>query len=84
MIMSTVMVRVDRESHGKLKELSARLGKPMPEVLAAAIEQYRRTELLKATNRGYARLRRKTADWRQETKERGAWDATLADGLGEE
>jgi hypothetical protein len=56
----------------------------MQDVLTAAIEQYRRAELLKATNLGYAKLRRNKAARREEKKQREMWDAALADGLGDQ
>lgn len=79
--MSTVMVRVERESHRTLKAISARTGQPMQDILAMAIEQYRRTRILKETNEAFARLRTRAVDWKAEQSERRLWESALADGL---
>ena len=52
----------------------------MQEVLARAIEEYRRLRFLKEANVAYAALQRNARQSRDEAKERSLWDATLADG----
>jgi hypothetical protein len=55
----------------------------MQAVLEQALEQYRRQQLLDATNAAYAALRAAPEAWAHLEHERLAWDHTLADGLEE-
>jgi hypothetical protein len=61
------------------------MGRTMQDVLAEAVEAYRRQRFLEGANAEYAALRADPTAWAEEQAERAAWDATLADGLeGEE
>ena len=82
--MSTVTVRVDRQTHGALKELAASGKQSVQSVLADAVERYRRERFLAQCNADYARLRQDDEAWAEELEERAAWDATLLDGLEDE
>ncbi len=82
--MGTVMVRIGRESHQVLRELSEQTGEPMRVVLARAIEEYGRKRFLEGANEDFTALRADPVSWREEQQERGEWDVTLADGLEEE
>jgi hypothetical protein len=53
----------------------------MKDVLARAVEAYRRKRLLDDANRAWAALRGDEAAWRDEVAERALWDQTLGDGL---
>jgi hypothetical protein len=55
----------------------------MQAVLEQALEQYRRQQLLEATNAAYAALHTAPEDWANLEQERLAWEQTLADGLEE-
>lgn len=55
----------------------------MQAVLEAALEHYRRQQLLAATNAAYAALRADPAQWAELERERAAWDQTIADGLAD-
>ncbi len=79
--METVMMRIGRESHRALRELSEQTGEPMRAVLARGIEEYGRKRFLEGANEDFAALRADPVAWREEQQERRAWDATLADGL---
>ena len=81
--MDTQTVRISKESHAVLRDLSRRSGKSMQALLAMAIEHIRREHLLDQTNAGYARLRADPEAWEAVTREQEAWEATLADGLSE-
>jgi hypothetical protein len=75
------MMRVRRETHQALQELSEEAGESMQEVLARAVEAYRRQLILAKTNEAYAQLRDRPDEWEELTEERREWEATLADGL---
>lgn len=81
--MASTTVRISKETQQALKELAKQEGKPMQEVLAQAIEAYRRQYILERTNAAYARLQSDPAAWQDEQDERQRWDVTLADGLDE-
>ena len=82
--MLTHVVRISPESHAKLRELANQVEKPMVTVLEKAIEEYRRAQFLRRANEDFARLRKDSKAWREETRERKAWDKTIADGLEKE
>jgi hypothetical protein len=77
-------IEVSDEIRQKLEELSRQFGRPMGDVLTAAIEEYHRAQFWTAVNQGYAALRADPAAWAEIEAERELWDATLADGLDEE
>jgi predicted transcriptional regulator len=81
--MPGLTVRINDSAHATLRALSKRRREPMQAILAQAIEEYRRKTLLEDANRAYAALRKNPKAWREEEKERRAWDATLADGLAD-
>ena len=77
--MSTSTVRISEKAHDDLRRIAIQTGEPMAEVLAKAIEAYRRNVFMEQFHSAYASLR---ADARQqETDERAEWDTTLSDGL---
>jgi len=80
--MAETTVRVTKETREALRELSEQAGESMQEVLARAVEAYRRQRMLEETNAAYAALRSNPEAWREEQEERQAWEATLGDGLG--
>ncbi len=82
--MPSATVRIRPETHAKLKELAKNSGLSMPRVLEEAIEAYLRQTLLDDANRAFARLRADRKGWADEQAERAEWDATLADGLGDD
>ena len=79
--MAGATVKIDAETYAKLKEAAAETGKPMIEVLAKAVEAYRRRAFLEGVNADFAALRENRRAWAEEQSERAAWDATLADDL---
>ncbi len=78
--MST-MVRVTDETRVALRYLAEDMNEPMQQVLAKAVEAYRRQRILEQTNAAYAVLRSDQQMWQEVLDERAAWDVTLADGL---
>lgn len=53
----------------------------MAQIVAAAVEAYRRQQMLAAINAGYTTLRADPAAWATYQDELHGWEATLADGL---
>lgn len=96
--MGTVMVRIGRESHQALQELSEQAGEPMSVVLARAIEEYGRKRFLEGANDDLAALRRGArnsrnvanrtrpwrTDWRKSDPGRSSAGRCLARGPGPE
>jgi predicted transcriptional regulator len=74
-------VRIQPETHAKLRQLAQEAGVSMPEVLEEAIDDLYRKRFLEECNRAYARLKADPKAWQEELAERKAWEATLADGL---
>ncbi|MBI4339166.1 MAG: toxin-antitoxin system protein [Chloroflexi bacterium] len=77
----TTTVRVSQKTRDVLQQLARQSNEPMQLVLSKAVEAYRRRWVLEQTNRAYAALKVKPELWAEETKERRAWEQTLADGL---
>ncbi|MGI8549359.1 MAG: toxin-antitoxin system protein [Dehalococcoidia bacterium] len=77
----TTTVRIDEQTYKNLRALASAIGAPMQNVLAQAVEAYRRKWFLQAANDDYARLRADATAWADELDERRLWDATLLDGL---
>jgi hypothetical protein len=79
--MASATVKIDAETYAKLKEAVAESGEPMIDVLAKAVETYRRRAFLEGLNADFATLQKDRQAWSEEQAERAAWDATLADDL---
>ena len=74
-------VRINPESHRKLKSLAEELGESMPVVLEQAIEALRRARFLEQASKAYADWRSDKKAWAAELAERKVWDKSLKDGL---
>jgi predicted transcriptional regulator len=81
--VTTTTIRVSLRTRDLLQELAKTSGSSMQAVLEQALEQYRRQQLLDATNAAYAVLRADPEAWASLEQEHLAWDQTLADGLEE-
>lgn len=77
----SLTVRVDRETQRKAKALAHDMGRPMKDVIADAVERYRRSWVIEETNRAYGALRADPEAWAEVEAERQAWDSTVTDGL---
>ena len=77
----SAIVRINPQSHRKLKSLAAEMGESMPVVLEHAIEALRRQRFLDEAAMAYGQLRRDKKAWSEELAERKAWDKTSKDGL---
>jgi hypothetical protein len=81
--MAGTTVKVNPQTYATLKEAVAETGEPMIDVLAKAVEAYRRRAFLEGLNADFDNLRKDRQAWSDEQAERKEWDATLADDLGE-
>jgi predicted transcriptional regulator len=81
--MATTTIRVSLRARDLLQELAQTSGSSMQAVLEQALEQYRRQQLLEATNAAYAALRAAPEARANLEQERLAWEQTRADGLEE-
>ena len=79
--MTTTTIRVSLRTRDLLQELAQTAGSSMQTVLEQALEQYRRQQLLEATNAAYAVLHAAPEVRATLERERLAWEQTLADGL---
>jgi len=76
-------VRIREETREALRELAQQTHQPTTDLLARAVDQFRRSLILAETNVAYGALRADAAAWAEIEAERNEWDATLADGLDE-
>jgi predicted transcriptional regulator len=77
-------VRVDRATSSAIARIARETGVARKEVVALAIERLRRQRILESANAGFAAMKRDAGVWREELDERGSWESTLANGLGDE
>jgi hypothetical protein len=77
-MMAGTTIRIREETREALRELERRTGEGTQDLLARAIDQFRRSVILAETNSAYDRLSESAGL----TAELADWDATLADGLG--
>jgi hypothetical protein len=81
--MTTTTIRVAVATRDALQDLARATGVSMQQVLDQALEQYRRRQILEATNAAYADLQKNPTAWAELHEERAEWDSTLMDGLEE-
>jgi hypothetical protein len=72
-------VRVAASTQRTLRDLAQEMDEPIQEVVARAVEAYRRQRVLELTNSAFAALRADPERWREELEERELWDHTLGD-----
>ena len=77
----TGTVRVNNQTLAELRALSRDLHQPMSQVLADAIQQYRRRLFWNEFSAAVERLRADPEAWAEEQAERTLWEGTLKDGL---
>ena len=77
--MAGTTVRIRDETRAALRELEEQTGERTQDLLARAVDQFRRSLILAETNVAYARIRAEASDeFDAEIRE---WDVVLADGL---
>ncbi len=77
-------VRVDERTHETIKEIAELDGDSVTQVVARAVEAYRRQRMLESLDKAFAALKTDPVAWAEEMAERAEWDATLKDGLEDE
>ena len=80
-MMDSTTVRVNKQTHRAIQSLATQHQLSQGEVVAQAVEEFRRQYLLKQTAKAYGTLRADGQAWQEEQEEREAWDATLVDGI---
>lgn len=78
----TTTIRVSRETHRRLRALAHASGRPISEVLSAALQRYEDEVFWERVNAGYAALRDDAAAWAEVEAERRLYEHTLGDGGG--
>ena len=73
----STLVRIAQATRDVVGEIAKETGLPMRDVIAAAVERYRRERVLLRSNRAFAR-------WQLDPTEQAAWERPLADGLEKE
>jgi predicted DNA-binding protein len=81
MEMATTSVRMDSGLRDALKDLAARTGQSMADVISQAIELYATGLFFAEADAAYARLQADPKAWAEELEERRLWDNTLMDDL---
>lgn len=77
--MANPAIRISQASREIIDEIAAASGKTTQEIVAEALEAYRRDRILDFANEAYARLRQDPEAWQAELEERELWDMTLVD-----
>ncbi|HEU4792212.1 MAG TPA: hypothetical protein VFS96_01010 [Nitrolancea sp.] len=70
-------VRVSEKTHAVLRSLAVETGEPFQNIVARAVEAYRRQRILVRTNAAYSALRSDPRLWKEELEEREVWDITI-------
>ena len=73
-------MRISSRSAQILKKIAKQKGESLQQVLDEAVEEHRRTLILKEANSAYGRLKNDPALWDGEKSERDVWAVTLTDG----
>lgn len=79
--VSATTVRIRQSTREQLRELEGLTGVGPTEVLARAVDSFRRSLLLADTDLAYAALRRDSSALADVDDEQTGWDQTLGDGL---
>jgi hypothetical protein len=83
-IVATTLVRVREDIRATLQQLAQEESVSMQEILARAVEEYRRARIFERANEAYAALRADPEAWEQELEEQRAWEVTLMEGINPE
>jgi predicted transcriptional regulator len=81
--MLSLTVRIDSETHTKLRELAKKHGTTMQRVLHQAVEAYRRQRFFEEANAALETLRNDEEGWNAYQGELREWESTLLDALGD-
>lgn len=78
--MAQTTVRITEETREQLRLLARESHESIQQILAKAVETYRRQRILEVTNAAYAAWKADPARWAEERRERALWETALADG----
>jgi predicted transcriptional regulator len=79
--MESLTIRVSRSTHGLLRQLAARSGETMTEIVDQAVREYERARFWADYQSAYAALEADPAARAELQGEVEAWETTSADGL---
>lgn len=82
--MATTSVRINHQTHSRLKQLADREHKPIGQIVADAIEKYENETFWQEAREAYACLRADPEAWKSYQEETELWDTTSLDGLEKE
>ncbi|HVL25174.1 MAG TPA: hypothetical protein VM450_13885 [Thermomicrobiales bacterium] len=77
-------IRVDQQTHAKLRRLSESEHKSIGQVVTEAVERYDKERFWEEARIAYERLRADPEAWREYQEETALWDTTSNDGLENE
>lgn len=83
-MVATAMMRVRKDIHDTLRGIAEEEHVSMQDVLARAIESYRRQRFLEDTNRAFAALKADDSSWEHMQQEQEVFAGTLMDGLSKD
>ena len=82
--MPGTTVRIREETREVLRELERHTGQGPQDLLARAVDQFRRSLILAETNTAYGALRADPGAWSEVEADRVEWEGTLAEGTNTE
>jgi len=77
------MLRINERTKVALRSLANERGEPMARVVEELVEAARTEQFFAAADAAYRRLRSDPDGWALELDDRGTWESTLGDGLGD-
>lgn len=77
-------VRVEKELHATLRELSKAEHRSIGQVIEDAVAKYQKDKFWKEMHEAFARLRADPVAWKEYQDEVALWDTTSSDGLENE
>lgn len=80
----SLTMRVDRATHQLVDEMARHLGTSMQEVVAQAVESYRRQIIIEEANSAYVRMRASPAAEEEFERERAVFEQVLGEGIGDD
>ncbi len=77
-------VRIDDRAHATLVEIAAEERRPLGQMVAIAIDEYRKQKFWKGVADDFARLKADPVAWKDYQAEVAMWDGLTGDGLAHE
>jgi predicted transcriptional regulator len=74
-------VRVSDATHARIRDLAAKLDRPLTRVLEDAVREYERTVFWEQYRRDVEAMKSDAGGWAAQQEEDRLWDRTAADGL---